>query len=82
MKLSQFIKRHSRKILVAFWLCWLSVMLTFVLGNFLERDRTEALMVFTGVGISLAAVVGIGLITRFATKGMEEKLNRPTNIKR
>jgi hypothetical protein len=79
MKLFQFIKRHARKILVALWF---SVMLPWVIGNFLERDRTEALMYFTGCGISLAATVAIGLIATFATKGMEEKLNRPTNIKR
>ena len=74
MKLFQFINRHWRKILVGLWF---SVMLPFVLGNFLERDRTAALMVFTGVGMSLAATAAIGLMTRFATKGMEEKLNRP-----
>jgi hypothetical protein len=74
VKRFQFINCHWRKILVGLWF---SVMLPFVLGNFLERDRAAALMLFAGVGISLAAIVAIGLITRLATKGMEEKLNRP-----
>ncbi len=73
MKLYQFINCHWRKILAGLWF---AVMLPFVLGNFLERDRAAALMLFTGVGISLAAIVAIGVITRLATKGMEEKLNR------